>query len=163
MIQALECDAIRRDSVKYYTIGMPRKGSIIKCLFACSIVLTGAIAFWLYHRFPVDGRERQQSLQLHGSNRITVLSRDHADADEHETHLIDSHWEQGDLVLAGVFELNCCPERIVFDYTLSGDSLIVLLKDKAQCLCNEFSQFSLRIRGLSKKEYRISLGYRPCR
>jgi hypothetical protein len=74
--------------------------------------------------------------------------------------LINSYWENNDLIVLGAFNMNCCPGKLMYDYELSGDNLEVILKDQGLCNCFGITKSTLRITGLPKKEYNITVDYR---
>ncbi len=77
-----------------------------------------------------------------------------------ELGLIDSHWQNNDLIIEGVFAINCCPGEIIYEYKVSNDNLNVVLKDEGLCNCMGKQKTTLEIQNLEKKDYNITLGYK---
>ena len=77
-----------------------------------------------------------------------------------ELGLIDSHWQNNDLIIEGVFAINGCPGEVIYESEVSNDNLNVVLKDEGLCNHMGKQKTTLKIQNLEKKDYNIILGYK---
>ena len=103
--------------------------------------------------------QRIQELPNQSSNklRIIVLSEELCHNCKHG--VINSHWENNDLIIEGIFSVNCCPEKIIYEYELINNDLSIVLKDEGICNCMGKQKTILKIQNLKKKDYNIILRY----
>ncbi len=73
--------------------------------------------------------------------------------------LINSSWQNNDLIIEGVFPINCCPGDVIYEYNVSNDNLTVVLRDEGLCNCMGKRKTTLKIQNLEKRDYNITLGY----
>ena len=128
---------------------MKRKSKIrLISLAVVAIILIGALL--------ING------INLRKNRKIIVLSEESCDYHNYEcnkTGVIDSHWQGSNLIIEGVFPVNCCPGKILYEYNLTNNNLNVILKDKGLCNCMNRKRVILEIKDLKRGNYNISLGY----
>jgi hypothetical protein len=87
---------------------------------------------------------------------ITILREESCSSNN--SSILESYWNNSNLIVKAIFLVNCCPDNIFFDYDIKDNMLNIKLNEvNPKCYCECYRLFVLKIENLERENYTIIL------